>query len=217
VQGFYHTDPLPSRLCVLLDGLVPRSTTIQAVTVGGSEVSQVASGREQYMQALASLTEMTRTQAERVAARLARQGDLQSGQVSRVAEDLLRRTQKNRETVSRLVQREVKRQLGMLGIASRDEVARLQQRVRALEQELARADATRSTAAKSGSTRTAAAKSGTTRTAAAKARTATRSGGASTRSSATGGRGAGGRPTRASKPTPAEGAEIVEGEAPSQS
>jgi polyhydroxyalkanoate synthesis regulator phasin len=170
-------------------------------------VSQVASGREQYMQALASLTEMTRTQAERVAARLARQGDLQSGQVSRVAEDLLRRTQKNRETVSRLVQREVKRQLGMLGIASRDEVARLQQRVRALEQELARADATRSTAAKSG----------TTRTAAAKARTATRSGGASTRSSATGGRGAGGRPTRASKPTPAEGAEIAEGEAPTQS
>ena len=72
----------------------------------------MASGRDQYLQALASLTEMTKTQAERVAARLAKQGELQSGQVGRVAEDLLRRTQKNRETVSRLVQREVKRQLG---------------------------------------------------------------------------------------------------------
>jgi polyhydroxyalkanoate synthesis regulator phasin len=96
------------------------------------------SGREQYLQALASLTDMTRTQAERIAGMLARQGEVQSGQVGRVAEDLLRRTRKNRETVSRLIQREVKRQLGVLGIASRDEVARLQQRIRALEQEAER-------------------------------------------------------------------------------
>jgi polyhydroxyalkanoate synthesis regulator phasin len=94
----------------------------------------VASGREQYLQALASLTDMTRSRAERIAGRLVRQGEVQSGQVGRVAEDLLRRTRKNRETVSRLIQREVKRQLGALGIATRDEVARLQQRIRALEQ-----------------------------------------------------------------------------------
>ena len=94
----------------------------------------MASGREQYLQALAGLREMTRTQADRVAGLLAKQGEVQSGQVSRVAEDLVRRTRKNRETISRLIEREVKRQLGALGIATRDEVARLQQRVRALEQ-----------------------------------------------------------------------------------
>ena len=99
----------------------------------------MASGREQYLQALASLSDLTRAQAERVAALLAKQGEVQSAQVGRVAEDLLRRTQKNREIMSRLVQREVKRQLGVLGMATRDEVARLQQRVRALEQELERA------------------------------------------------------------------------------
>ena len=98
----------------------------------------MASGREQYLQALASLSDLTRTQAERVAGLLAKQGEVQSAQVGRVAEDLLRRTQKNREIMSRLVQREVKRQLGVLGMATRDEVARLQQRVRALEQELER-------------------------------------------------------------------------------
>ena len=98
----------------------------------------MASGREQYLQALASLSDLTRTQAERVAALLAKQGEVQSAQVGRVAEDLMRRTQKNRETMSRLVQREVKRQLGVLGMATRDEVARLQQRVRALEQEVER-------------------------------------------------------------------------------
>jgi polyhydroxyalkanoate synthesis regulator phasin len=99
----------------------------------------VPNGREQYLQALASLGDLTRAQAERVAGLLAKQGEVQSAQVGRVAEDLMRRTQKNRETMSRLVQREVKRQLGLLGMATRDEVARLQQRVRALEQELERA------------------------------------------------------------------------------
>jgi polyhydroxyalkanoate synthesis regulator phasin len=98
----------------------------------------VPSAREQYLQALVSLSDLTRTQAERVAALLAKQGEVQSAQVNRVTEDLMRRTQKNREILTRLVQREVKRQLGVLGMASRDEVARLQQRVRALEQEVDR-------------------------------------------------------------------------------
>ena len=97
------------------------------------------SGREQYLQALASLSDLTWAQAERVASLLAKQGEVQSAQVGRVAEDLMRRTQKNREIMTRMVQREVKRQLGLLGMATRDEVARLQQRVRALEQELERA------------------------------------------------------------------------------
>jgi polyhydroxyalkanoate synthesis regulator phasin len=99
----------------------------------------VASGREQYLQALASLSDLTRAQAERVAGLLAKQGEVQSAQVSRVAEDMMRRTQKNREIMTRLVQREVKRQLGLLGMATRDEVARLHQRVRALEQAVERA------------------------------------------------------------------------------
>jgi polyhydroxyalkanoate synthesis regulator phasin len=98
----------------------------------------VPSGREQYLQALASLSELTRVQAERVAGLLAKQGEVQSAQVGRVAEDMMRRTQKNREILTRLVQREVKRQLGLLGMATRDEVARLQQRVRALEQAVER-------------------------------------------------------------------------------
>jgi polyhydroxyalkanoate synthesis regulator phasin len=147
----------------------------------------MASGREQYLQALASLTDLTRAQAERVAALLAKQGEVQSAQVGRVTEDLMRRTQKNREIMTRLVQREVKRQLGVLGMATRDEVARLQQRVRALEQELERASkAAASTtgspkASKAASSKAKAASSGS----AAKASTRTRTGGASSRSTAT--------------------------------
>jgi polyhydroxyalkanoate synthesis regulator phasin len=158
----------------------------------------VASGREQYLQALASLSDLTRTQAERVAALLAKQGEVQSAQVGRVAEDLMRRTQKNREVMSRLVQREVKRQLGVLGMATRDEVARLQQRVRALEQEVERASkAAASSAAAAKDAPAAAAKPRSSRrttratstsrstSGTAKPPTRTRTAGASSRSTAT--------------------------------
>jgi polyhydroxyalkanoate synthesis regulator phasin len=151
------------------------------------------SAREQYLQALASLSDLTRTQAERVASLLAKQGEVQSAQVNRVTEDLMRRTQKNREILTRMVQREVKRQLGVLGMASRDEVARLQQRVRALEQEVERSLAKSSSARPSAASvtqsspaaatpaaRTRASSSG----AAAKPSTRTRTGGASSRSTA---------------------------------
>jgi polyhydroxyalkanoate synthesis regulator phasin len=134
----------------------------------------VPNGREQYLQALASLGDLTRAQAERVAGLLAKQGEVQSAQVGRVAEDLMRRTQKNRETMSRLVQREVKRQLGLLGMATRDEVARLQQRVRALEQQLERAS-------KSGATGSRSRKSASS-SSSAKPSTRTRTGGTSSRS-----------------------------------
>ena len=159
----------------------------------------MASGREQYLQALASLSDLTRAQAERVAGLLAKQGEVQSAQVGRVAEDLLRRTQKNREIMSRLVQREVKRQLGVLGMATRDEVARLQQRVRALEQEVERANkaagsgssasevapaapATPRSSTPRSSSRTA--KAASAKSGAAKPSTRTRTAGASSRSTA---------------------------------
>jgi polyhydroxyalkanoate synthesis regulator phasin len=148
----------------------------------------VASGREQYMQALASLSDLTRVQAERVAGLLAKQGEVQSAQVGRVAEDLMRRTQKNREIMTRLVQREVKRQLGVLGMATRDEVARLQQRVRALEQAVERASQTPAArskpAARSRSATASRAKTASAGSGAAKPATRTRTGGSSSRSTA---------------------------------
>lgn len=147
----------------------------------------MASGREQYLQALASLSDLTRAQADRVATLLAKQGEVQSAQVGRVAEDLMRRTQKNREIMTRLVQREVKRQLGVLGMATRDEVARLQQRVRALEQELERASkaAAPTTSPKTSRAASSKAKAASSGSAAkASTRTRTRTGGTSSRSTA---------------------------------
>lgn len=164
----------------------------------------MASAREQYLQAMASFTEMTKSRAERLAGMLAKQGELQSGQVGRFAEDLVRRTQRNRETMSRLVQREVKRQLSVLGIATRDELSRLQQRVRALEQAVERPSSGRA------SGKSAATRSTTSRAAASKGSTSKGGAGRATGAAAsrtTGGSGRAARPT-----SPKAGQDTSQGE-----
>jgi polyhydroxyalkanoate synthesis regulator phasin len=161
----------------------------------------VPNARDQYLQALSSLTEITRSRAERLAGLLAKQGELQSTQAGRFAEELVRRTQKNRETVSRLIQREVKRQLGTLGIATRDEVARLQQRVRALEQAVERPAARASSRSRAAGTepagRAPATRDTTTR------RTSSRGGSRGSTASGTTGRSTTRRTTRGSGAAPA--------------
>jgi AhpC/TSA family len=85
-------------------GAAPRPTG----ALGGGEVN---TGREQYLQALAGPRETTRTQAERVAGLLAKQGEVQAGQVSRVAEDLSK------------VAREFAGRVGFVGVSYHDTVA----------------------------------------------------------------------------------------------
>jgi polyhydroxyalkanoate synthesis regulator phasin len=54
-------------------------------------------------------------------------------QVNRVAQDLLEWSQRSREWIADLVQREVKRQLGSMGIATREDLDAVRKRVRELE------------------------------------------------------------------------------------
>jgi polyhydroxyalkanoate synthesis regulator phasin len=175
--------------------LQPRSVDPFALLLQQSASGSIPGGgvvpnaREQYLQAMASLTELTRTQAERLGGRLARQGELQSAQVNRFAEDLVRRTQKNREAMSRVVQREVRRQLGIVGIATRDEVARLHQRIRALEQAVERLELQSARPRSRSGTRAAPGRGGAAgkekvSPASAGAKAATRASGATTRATA---------------------------------
>ena len=54
-------------------------------------------------------------------------------QINRVAQDLLDWSQRSREWIAEIVQREVKRQLSSAGIATRDDLDALRKRVRGLE------------------------------------------------------------------------------------
>jgi polyhydroxyalkanoate synthesis regulator phasin len=57
-------------------------------------------------------------------------------QINRVAQDLLEWSQRSREWIAESVQREVKRQLGAAGIATREDLDALRKRVRELERAL---------------------------------------------------------------------------------
>lgn len=54
-------------------------------------------------------------------------------QIAKAAQDLLEWSQKNRERMMELIQREVKHQLKTLGVANREDVDALRKRVRDLE------------------------------------------------------------------------------------
>jgi polyhydroxyalkanoate synthesis regulator phasin len=88
-------------------------------------------------------------------------------QVNRVAQDLLEWSQRSREWVAELVQREVKRQLSAAGIATREDLDALRKRVRDLERSSgasSKSGAKRATAKKGSTAKKSGAKAGSGRT-----------------------------------------------------
>lgn len=90
----------------------------------------------------AALHNLTPAKAQQLARSIAK-GEKRE-QVSKLAQDLLEWSQRNRERVVGLVRREVRDQLKTLGVATKDDLEALRKRVRALE----RAAKPKSTAAK---------------------------------------------------------------------
>lgn len=86
-----------------------------------------------YLALASGLTEVTRQRATSAAKALVAQGEATAGQVSGLADDLVSQSRSNREAVAALVKYEVDRALGLVGLASSDEVGELTARVRALE------------------------------------------------------------------------------------
>jgi polyhydroxyalkanoate synthesis regulator phasin len=88
---------------------------------------------KRYLETAQSLTEIPRERAERIARRLASSGAIDPGQIRGVASDLVERSRENSRRVTDLVTTEIRRQISRLGLATKDDVERLRQRVQALE------------------------------------------------------------------------------------
>jgi polyhydroxyalkanoate synthesis regulator phasin len=88
---------------------------------------------KRYLDTAQSLTDIPRERAERIARRLASNGVIDRGQIRDVAADLVERSRENRRRITELVTTEIRRQVSRLGLASKDDVERLRQRVQALE------------------------------------------------------------------------------------
>ena len=86
-----------------------------------------------YVDAVAGLTEITRDRAERIVTDLARRGEIRTKDIQKAARDLADRSARDRRELARLISKEIKRQIEALGLATRDDVGRLERRVDDLE------------------------------------------------------------------------------------
>lgn len=88
---------------------------------------------ENAIRMASAVVEVPRKQAERFAKELAKRGEVRASQVSSLAEDIVKRSRQNAEMVRTLISSEIRRQVRLLGLATKDDIDSLARRVRALE------------------------------------------------------------------------------------
>jgi polyhydroxyalkanoate synthesis regulator phasin len=71
--------------------------------------------------------------AQRIVSDLAKRGESRAKDFQKTARGIAERSARNRRELASLVQKEIRRQIKGLGLATRDEIDRLQRRVRELE------------------------------------------------------------------------------------
>jgi len=95
--------------------------------------SGIAEALRRYVDALASVTEVPRQQAERIVRDLADRGEGRARDLQRSARELADRSAKNRRELLGLINKEIRRQISALGLATKADVDRLNKRIRDLE------------------------------------------------------------------------------------
>ena len=86
---------------------------------------------KRYLEAGMQFTELRRSQARAVATELVEQGQLARDQVSGAVDEIVAMSRRRSEKLQSLIRREVERQLGTLGIATKADVARLERKIKA--------------------------------------------------------------------------------------
>ncbi len=94
-----------------------------------------------YLEMALGLTEAPRKRAQQVVGELANRGGATAAQLQGLVDDLMSAGVANREALTNIVRHEVDRALGVVGLATAEEVDELTTRVRGLERELRQARA----------------------------------------------------------------------------
>src|SRR5690242_15520995 len=94
-----------------------------------------------YLEMALGLTETPRKRAQRAVGDLVNRGGATATQLQGLVEDLLQAGMANREALTNIVRYEVDRALGVVGLATAEEVTELTTRVRDLEKQLRAAQA----------------------------------------------------------------------------
>ncbi len=93
-------------------------------------------------------TEMRRSQARAVANDLVQRGHLAREQVETAVDEIIEMSRRRRDDMRKLVQHEVQRQLGALGLATKADLARMERRLTKASREAKQASAKKAGAAK---------------------------------------------------------------------
>jgi polyhydroxyalkanoate synthesis regulator phasin len=81
---------------------------------------------KRYLEIGASVLGMSRERAERIVADLVASGEVAKGQATKAADWLVERGRTGSEEIAELVRREIRQQIAALGVATTDDIARLE-------------------------------------------------------------------------------------------
>src|SRR5436309_2922673 len=84
---------------------------------------------KRYLDAGMAFTQMTRSRAESIVKDLVKAGEVQQKQAQKQVDDLVERSRKNTEQLVDLIRKEITAQLASVGIATKDDIARLEARI----------------------------------------------------------------------------------------
>jgi len=84
---------------------------------------------QQYLDTGRAWTEMTRAQAEATVRDLVKAGDVQQKRAKKAVDELLERSRKNAEELRKVVRHEIQNQISALGIATKEDLARLERKL----------------------------------------------------------------------------------------
>jgi polyhydroxyalkanoate synthesis regulator phasin len=84
---------------------------------------------KRYLEIGASVLGMSRERAERIVADLVASGEVAKGQAAKAADWLVERGRTGSEEFTELVRREIRQQIAALGLATKDDIARLQAQI----------------------------------------------------------------------------------------
>src|SRR2546423_682567 len=87
---------------------------------------------KRYLDAGTAFMEMPRKRAENIVKEAVKAGELQRKQAQQAVDDLLERSRKNTERLVDLVRREITTQLATLGVATKEDINRLEARLASL-------------------------------------------------------------------------------------
>jgi polyhydroxyalkanoate synthesis regulator phasin len=84
---------------------------------------------KRYLDAGMAFTQLTRARAEEIVKDLVKRGELRREQVQEQVDELLDRSRQNTEMLVGMVRKEISDQLGNLGLATKDDIKRLEAKI----------------------------------------------------------------------------------------